>query len=668
MADQSPHPRPSALSVAGIALILLACVCTAALIGVLAYRPITSLDLAGHLAYGQKMLQTGRIVQDDSFIYPRIDSVEAADDPLVPGAYFDDQGRYHFPNANWLGQVLLAWLWGVGGWSAMNLTLIVLIAGIAAAQAVWVRRLGASWAWLPAVWLITAVVGHERFMLQPELFAFLCLLVQLCLLTGRVGWRAVGAIVVVQLLAVNLHLYWVLGVFIVGAVAAEAVGRGAWTRFKLQRPLDAEPRSRLIRLSVCALLVAGAGMVHPAGPSNATVPARTWAFIHAQQADAAAPTTPTQLRNQLQQNPWGVIGELQPTFRAGWTRDRTLQALAGVLLAAAVGVWLFLQSRRWAWAAILAALSALGFTAWRAIAFPALFSAPLIALACQDAWRRRAQPDPRKARTQALAVRGAQWAGLVLVAALSLYWLGGVVTNRFYTDTGRFWRFGHGYAQLVMPVEACRWLDEHLEQPQPAFADLGISSAVVFFADTVTAAPTANNGWAITPRRMGDTLALSLGAAPIRLLDQWRLDLAVLPAGRPLARALLDDRQWALVRIEPAFVVFARRSKANATLIAAHKTSERSLDLDDFLQRCGAADPAPLTGLISGATLLQDLGWLTSAERVWRACVADPDGQADLLEARRCLLRAMDLPGGRENAQRILSYVERDIAQFGRAP
>ncbi|MHC4985853.1 MAG: hypothetical protein ACYTFO_06830, partial [Planctomycetota bacterium] len=89
--------------------------CAGLLILALAYRPITSLDLGYHLAYGETFLQTGQIVQDDRFISPALTSTDTEKWELLPQSGFDEEGRYHFLNANWLSQVILALLWRLGG-------------------------------------------------------------------------------------------------------------------------------------------------------------------------------------------------------------------------------------------------------------------------------------------------------------------------------------------------------------------------------------------------------------------------------------------------------------------------------------------------------------------------------------------------------------------------
>ncbi|HDZ19771.1 hypothetical protein LCGC14_0016160 [marine sediment metagenome] len=686
---------------------VIACVCAAALIGALAYRPITTVDLGYHLACGQEFLRTGRIVQDDTFIYPPLDPVTARGHELTPGSYFDQEGQYHSPNVNWFSQVVLGLLWQLGGWTAMNISLWLLVAAIAVGQMALLRRLNVSWAWLPLVWLTTAIIGHERFMLRPELFAYVCLLVQLYLLVGHVSWAAVGVCVVVQLLAVNLHSFWPMGVAIVCAFAADAAARGLYIKVVQRRSVVNELRSRVVRLAVCLALVVAAGMLHPAGPSNVTFPFRTVEFLHRQKISGDVLQEGMNLREAYELRPWGFIPELRPPFGAGWWRNRTLRALAALLMAATVGGVLLLMYRRWALAALLAGFSVAGLLVWRNIAFSAIFGAPLIARGVQDLWRRRSQrqaahtqADTETPQTTTSGTRFIRTCGLAVVALLSVYWLHSVVTNDFYVRgrPQRSYRFGHGYNKLIIPIGTCRWLDEHLPRRQPILTDLPSSSSLVFFSDKVTGAPSATNGWAITPRRMGQVMALSRGAMPIAKLDEWELNVAVVPAdgyNAPLADALQASPQWALVHVEPSYVVFARHTKANAALIAANKVTGDNFDTRAFIELCRSADPVATSGLATGAGMLQRLGLRDQAKTVWRACVAEPlgrelpepwvnlgtcladrgrerlltgdrGGMADLQEARECFRQALRLRRGDPHASERLQRVETDIAWYSR--
>ena len=70
-----------------------------------------------------------------------------------------------------------------------------------------------------------------------------------------------------------------------------------------------------------------------------------------------------------------------------------------------------------------------------------------------------------------------------------------------------------------------------------------------------------------------------------------------------------------------AYLIFARRTPGNADLIAANEVTQKTLDLQAFIDDCRWADPDPASGLKAGAMALQDLGWYEQAEKVWQECL-----------------------------------------------
>ncbi|MHC4984934.1 MAG: hypothetical protein ACYTFO_02135 [Planctomycetota bacterium] len=690
---QLQHPRSSWPE---RILVILACVCTAGLLAALSYRPITSVDLPYHLAYGQEFWRAGEIVQDDRFVAPPVDPAGIEATELPPGASFDDEGNYYFPNANWLSQIILAGLWRLGGWPAMNITLALGVAAIAIGQAVLLRRLGGSWAWLPAAWLATAIIGNERFMLRPELFVYVVLIAQLCLLVGQPTWRSVGAVVGLQLLAVNLHSYWPLGVMLVLAFAGEAALKALWAKVIVRQPIGPERRRRLGRLAVCSVLVVAAAMAHPAGPANAIFPIQTLEFLSRHEASAAeTDTLPGQTGDA-----WRLVGELNPTFESDWWRYRSVRAMALLVAAGAAAGVVLLMRRHWALAGILAGSIVVGLGARRNMAVAAFLGAPLIAAGGRQLKllldRRaiaRQQADVSSAPPNWPRILGV--VALIVMAGLSGRFIYGVTTNAFYLTQSYVLRFGRGYSKLVMPLDTCRWLDEDLPEAQGALVDIPSSSSVMFFSKKVTGVPYFTNGWAVPTERMSRVLALTAGQMPLETLRAWGLDVAILrgwPGPTALHLALMDSPDWALVHVESCFAVFVRRTPANEALIAASEIMPSTFDAPAFIDTCRDVDVVPAIGLRAGAMTIQGMGWTDQAVPVWRACVADPVGKdipeawlylggclsvrgrqrldqqdrsglADLREARQCLRQALVLRRDYPEAIQYLQAVDRLLRQ-----
>ncbi len=605
-------------------LMVVACAISGAFVLALAYHPTVSVDLGYHLSYGRRFMQSGQIVRDASFIHPAPSQDQTGQGTqLPPGAWFDDDGNYRFLNANWLSQIALAWLFDRGGWTAMNVTLLVLVAAILALQAAVLRRMGASLAYLPAVWMATGIVGYERFMLRPELLSYICLLIQLWLLCGRVNWPGIVAVTAVQLLAVNLHSFWMLGLGVVGAFALEAGVRAGWQKWIVARKVDADLRGRLTRLAVCLPLAAAAAIVHPDGARNATFPIRTLAYIdehritgsdraNVKQQDAAGKAV----------HPWRRIEELRSPFAPETANLRWVRALKVLLAAAALAAALGLLRGRLALTTILAALVAASLSTRRNVGIPAILAAPLVAGAVHDAfaWLRRRLGAAHWTNRTAWGVAITM---LAFCAVSSGWWLFGVVTDRFYAEEMRPASFGRGVSELALPVGCAAWLDEHMPVPGPVFADQSYAGALVFLSEKVTAAPASPNTWATPPDRMLETLKVGHGAHPLAKLDQWDLDIAVVRGvGGNLARELANSDDgitahldWAVMHLEGSFAVFARRCDANASMIRSHEIAPESFDVEVFIKSCRRMNSHEGIALFRGASLLHSLAWRLPANQ-----------------------------------------------------
>ena len=190
---------------------VLAAVAAGVLFGV---RVLTAEDLGYHLAYGNRFLDTGSVVDHDEFLY----TLPPADTPAWhrpdpgPGGWYDDQGHYRFTNASWLSQVLNAVAYRIGGVAGLNVQLVIL-AILLLGLIVWLmRRLEVPPLVISAAVVALVLVSYQRLTLRPELFGYIVLVAQACLLAGmwRKGrlhrplpWAAVSGLVGLQVLFVN---------------------------------------------------------------------------------------------------------------------------------------------------------------------------------------------------------------------------------------------------------------------------------------------------------------------------------------------------------------------------------------------------------------------------------------------------------------------------------
>ena len=623
---------------------LLACTCAGLLVLALAHRPLSTVDLGYHLAYGQSFWRTGHVVSDASFVLPRPMAADAKPGDLGPGCYYDAQGNYRFPNANWLTQVIMAGVYNLGGWSVLSELPVLLLAIILAAQAGVLRRNGASLAWTGPVWLLTGIAAYERFDLRPELLGYLCAIVQLWLLSGRISWLRVAAVLAVQLLAVNVHSYWLLGAAAIFAFAGDAAARAGWNRWIVRgRPLSAQARSQLIRLLVLAVLTLPSPLANPSGWRNAALPVQTVIFLNQNHISGATPDEVTARWQVDTLHPWAVIAEFYTPFIPKLMHARVTEAYITLLALAVPAGLVLLWRRQWALAAILAMYLVISLSMRRNIAPAAMMIAPLIAVAAHLAiqwWRQRGAEPGRPKGKQAGAGEApasplppwARWASTALlagVAGLSAWWLVGVVTNQFYIGERRESRFGSGLSRLMLPLGPCQWLDEHLDRPQPIYTDYNSSSSIAWFSAKTAGVPTLTNTWAYPPGRMRLVVSDLYNQAKFSpIARSWGMDFAVIQVwpgstAAMLARELAGSREWAMVYAETWYVVFARRTPANEALIAASAITPETFSVESFIADCRRADAVPAFALQTGASMLQSLDWFEQAEPVWRACLAD---------------------------------------------
>ncbi len=597
----------------------------------LATRVQSTEDLGYHLAYGQTFWQSGRIVDDASFVHPVPAAGETDPARLPPGAWFDDAGRYRFVNANWLSQVLMSLTWRMGGGVALSALAVALLALALWAQAGALRERGVGWAMIGLAWLATALVADERLNLRPELFAFVAMAALLWLLAGALSGRRCVAAVAIQLLLVNLHGSWPLGLALGATMAAGAGLR--WIVFAGDRA-DLAPRLR--RFAVLLPAFAAVSVVHPATWRNALMPWQTLAYLDRYSIIGRESVTVSDLAGGL--HPWATVGELRATL-AGVDDAIAPAAFVALVAAAIVASVGLLIGRRWGWLLAAGLFAAVGFGMRRNIAPAALGLAPAAALGLHllgQALRRRGG-----AAAATIGGRGAV-AALVIVGGSAV--LAGVVTQRWYVAQRVPWRLGLGLDATRLHRDAGRWMSRNLPDRHAVFTTFDNSSAALFASRRVSAVPLLTNTWAQPPARMTRVLGAGLDAARgAALLDEWGYDLALLPWRRQTTRGLIvklsRDPRWAVVWLGPRAVLFARVGPLE-DLVRAHRLTGRALAVEPLLAAARSADPAGHTALLDTAGLLEALGWYEPAVTAWRAVL---DAMPRSIEAHErlayCLMR-----------------------------
>jgi hypothetical protein len=640
-------------------------------------RTLTSLDLGYHLAYGEQALATGRLVDHNPYLYtlPPQDLPPAHRPAPGPGSWYDETGRYRFPNANWLSQLAMAAAYGLGGIAGLCVLTSVLVSALSALLILGSRRMGLTWGTSAAGLLWVGLIASSRFNLRPELFGYLSLSALLLLLGPLVldPKRAAGlrpphffAVVGVQLSFVNLHSYWPLGLFLGSAVFFECLARSVAKPAHESRGVAPRVWQRARNRS--ALLVFAMLLVSFANPWTwrlAALPFETLVYLR-EHGIGDAPAT----------HPWSYILEFRRTLRPEFPARVSDYAILGMLALAALAAATALLRRRWALLLLVIGMSAVALSMRRNAAAAALVVIPLGLEALRPYRTRLTERWPA---AQGGPARIAASSALVVAAVAFTC---SIVTHRFYLAEGQPMRFGLGLSRAYLPIGAAKFLDEQLPEAR-VWCDMVSSSTLHFFTLPHRDVPILSNTWAYPPSVLNENRESRSLQRPVgRLASDYDAEAVVLSheLSAPLFRALAKHPTWELVHLEGTHALFARASGGqaarvrNASLaevsdVAAYVTAQRQIDpsLAWSLVRPGVALLRAGLGALaveSFEAVLRErpdwpeawsylgLGYLTRARQ------PEADAPADLAGARDAFARALELDPGNEVALRNLEALE----------
>ena len=646
----------------------------AALVVALAVRPIGGHDVGYHLAYGEHFLDHGRIVQTNRFIYTRLDKDVLADPKNVgAGCRYDPASNtYHFVNANWLSQVVLAAVHRAGGMVALSVLQAAMVAGIFALLVVTMRRAGLGWHWIAPAVILAALTAHERFALRPEVFGFLILSGQFALLAGPgMGWRRAAGVVGLQVLAVNCHGYFLLGVALAAAMLLDALGRWLWASTVTESEAGAV-KARLKWLAVATGGAVLASLCNPWFVRGAIMPVQALAAIQRGRFEL---TIVAESRRQVVQ-----ITELSSPFLAQWRGMLSTKAYMVTLCVGAVGLLAALAGRRWGWALILIGMAAASMKMRRNMVLAGIVVAPLSAMAIRDGWCRLRQ-RLRPGRPGWLASAAAVAVSLAVMAAAA-FWVHRTVTHKLYFAERSRGRFRLGMMEVSLPLAAAEWINTN----RPAgnvFCDFSTSANLMYFTRPHRQVPLLTNTWAYPHYVRQWVLDCTADPEALeRAVEAYEVETIVLnpsPIGRDVVRYLADSPRWAVVEVDGKYVTFLRRDGANAALARAQEITEANLNVARHVEQIARTDPVPAHALHTGALILYWMGWLAPAEAMWDECVRlEPDfheaiyflglcwarrgGVANLAKAAGLIERALEIEPDYPEASNDLRLVRRRLA------
>ncbi len=629
--------RPSGLAVPAtdysraivLDLALFATVAAGALAVTLGTRPIVSHDIGYHLAYGDHLLSTGRIVQTNRFIYTPLDATVLRDPAeLGPGCRFDpDTGTYSFINANWLSQAILSAAHRLGGMIGLSLLHSALVAGMVTVVVLILRRgsgvgAGVPWQWIAPAVILIALTSYERMDLRPESFSAMVLVGQLALLLSpRFGWKHAAAVIALQLLAVNLHSYFLLGIALAGAMLAGAALHWVWAR-AVTGNVSPELASRVKWFGLAAGGSALAALCNPWFSRGAIFPIQTLLYLAKHRIVGSAPS--------LDSHPWALIGEMVPALSVQLRNVLATKAFMVVLALTGCAAVAAAALRRWGWLFVMAGIVAVALSARRNMMIGALVLVPVSFLALAQGWnlltrsliRSGARPNGEFPSRRLFRIGSGCVA--VAAAALAVWSTVSIVTGRFYFSRGRVWRFGLGVSKINVPVGAAEWINRH-KPPGNLWCDFADSSNLMYLTDGHRQVPLLTNTFAYPPYLVRENLAVAAGLKPFApIAERYGVNTVVLRYSLsvpPLISSLARSSEWRIVHLGPKEVVFVRAAGATAELARREGIAEDGLDLPGFVERIASADAVPAYALHSAAVLQTHIGWSRAASACWRRAI-----------------------------------------------
>ena len=658
----------------------------------LGVRTISSFDIGYHLAYGDQFAQTFRPVDSSPEIYTLQDSPPPGDTELPPACWWDGEGRFRFPNANWGSQVIFSLVHRFGGMTALSVLQACVVLGIFVVSAATMREAGLGPVWIGPGLLLIALTAYERFILRPELLAYLVLAVQLYLLlpvalrSKGLSWARLCGLGLLQLLLVNLHSYWVLGAAVTAAVLVEGVLRMVWMRIRGtaadQNPAECGRGVR--RVAILLAVQIALCFVNPWTWRLVSLPFQTLLFFWKHQI--------TTVSLQSGGHAWSVIGEFFPSLNSAFRGLTATYAYYVVLGLGLAGIIAAAIRRKWASLLLVAGFLGVSLSMRRNIAPGAILIVPVALAAVVSAVRKALAGRVRLSRP----ILSLSLACAVAIISVAIGW--SVATSRFYFNERRADRFGLGVSKLNVPTEAGRWLSEHKPQGR-LWTDYDASSNLYYLTRPHPKVPILTNTWAYPPAVMAEVLDYTRGVRPFsEAVEKYGIEVVAIRVNRmtaepdrrylnriPLALALSADPKWSLVHLDALHAIFLRNAGPNAAAARKFAISPETLDLKLHSAALRRLDPLPEYALYQGGKTLSLLGWNDRAIPLFRAAIEEYPRYKEpwydmgicyarlgmqyrsrnhYIEARNCFRRCLEIDPTFTPAQQYFRYVNEKLERL----
>ena len=514
-----------------------------ATVAVYAAHDISNLDIWYHLRCGEFILENWNIPQTNTFSYIAADQ---------PG---------HDPY--WLFQVLIYLIHRVCGISGLILFKISVLA-CAFFLLFRIRNKDPGCILPVSCLLLAAMAANSRFIVRPELASYLLLSLYLYILyqyKSRKG-RSVYLLIPLQVLWVNMHGFWVLGLFLVWAFVF-----GELILWKLPLPFEWKKENAVrgrdyYRLLTVGFLMTAATLITPDPYKMLQLPFDMFGSLKGA-TGRGGPLLVNELISPFSANPlfsWQAIFYYK------------------VLVVASVTAFL-LNFRRinishlLIWAGFLY----ISIQARRNIAAFALVSAPIMFLNLSSFYKDYIKRFTCKKARLMTIVRSVFSAALVAAMAFLIY---DAVSDRYYIRDRSNARFGFGISKISYPEKAIDFIQENNLQGnifnEPAtghyFTWRCYPDRKVFL-----------DGRFDLPERF-----LSHYYVPElwpRISEKYNINYVLLGHGRSsdlagLVRMLFSDKGWALIYYDEMAVVFIRDMPENRQIIEEFQVSFHTINAE----------------------------------------------------------------------------------------
>jgi len=627
-----PQPNPkNILGTMQKILPVIAIGCSFTVLLLLGARLLTSYDLGYHLAFGEAFFSSGEIVDYTPYVYtlPALDTPEALRPEPGPGSWYDDEGRYRFPNANWLSQIFTYGAWSLGGAIGVNLLQLLITAMLFSLLVSAMIKSRVPLYLISLALLLIGLIINSRLNMRPELFGYLCLMAQYLLLSGLIihkdsprlpSWTWAVSMIMVQLLCINLHSYFLLGLAIIGAVLAEHVLLALKKRFVEKDIFGFQAYKKVIsRLSITLGGMVAVCFINPWGWRLVLQPFQTLLYMKKYGIGSPKPGGNS--------HPMDYILELRPTISEHWpTRLSDYAVIVMLILVAAAVIlqlagWLsklqwnnstkkssasFQDTFRVSWAHLfmMAGMLLVGLKVRRNIGVASLIVVPSALICITDSCRylltEKLRQPPRKLFLLANAA----------VILLSIYGGSQILSGKLYEADALPTRFGLGLSNTVLPIGAANWLNEYAPDAR-VWTDFQTSATLHFFTRPHKEVPILTNTWAYPPDVMASNIFWLRAQVPFnRLADKDHIDVVLLRSdwSDPLHRQLGADPEWKIVYVEGVNVLYMRANNKYGNLAARHEIRPGNFDAESFVAQEIRKDPSFNRAVLSVSDTLKEAG------------------------------------------------------------